>query len=294
MSENTRVYWIHAVTPLHVGMGRGVDFVDLPVMREKVTGWPLVPGSAMKGVLRDRFERDNRNETFVSAAFGKAAKGDEDDVAGALVLSDARLVLLPVRSYFGTFVYATSPLVLTRLARDLEAAALLGIPEVPALPAHDRALVARTEVICANGQVFFEDLDFAASEDPGALAWAKFLAGQVFRDRPQEQEIFVARFVILPDMAFDFLSQTGTEVQARVRIDDKKKTVAEGALWYEESLPAETVLAGLAWCDQVWDPGYSVQEVLEKVCGQPLVCQVGGKATVGRGRVRCLFSGKEA
>ncbi len=54
---NTRMYWIHAITPLHVGSGRGVGFIDLPIMREKVTSWPLVPGSAVKGVMREHFIR---------------------------------------------------------------------------------------------------------------------------------------------------------------------------------------------------------------------------------------------
>lgn len=293
MSDNARVYWIHTLTPLHVGAGRGVAFVDLPVMREKVTGWPLVPGTAMKGVLRDLFERDECNRDFVGATFGRAAERAEDDRAGALVLTDAHLVLLPAQSYFGTFVYATSSLALRRLARDLEQAGVPGVPPVPPAPAGEQALVAKAEAISEGGRMFFEDLDFAAVEDPTALAWARFVAGQLFPGRPQDQKEFHARFTILPDSAFDFLSETGTEVQARVRIDDKTKTVAGGALWYEESLPPETVLAGLAWCDRVWAEGFTARHILDRVCGRPLVCQVGGKATTGRGRIRCLFSGKE-
>ena len=49
--KDTKIYWLQAVTPLHVGAGRGVGFIDMPVMREKVTTWPFVPGSAMKGVM---------------------------------------------------------------------------------------------------------------------------------------------------------------------------------------------------------------------------------------------------
>src|SRR5688572_24809920 len=41
MPDNTRVYWLQALTPLHVGAGRGVGYIDLPIMREKVTQWPL-------------------------------------------------------------------------------------------------------------------------------------------------------------------------------------------------------------------------------------------------------------
>ena len=107
---NTRMYWIHAVTPLHIGSGRGVGFIDLPIMREKVTGWPLVPGSAVKGVMREHFvreftsdkkEMDQEKKELINAAFGK--QDDDSDNqnsksnAGSLVLSDARIVCLPVR-----------------------------------------------------------------------------------------------------------------------------------------------------------------------------------------------------
>lgn len=32
----------------------GLGTVDLPVQRERHTGWPTIPGSAPKGILRDR------------------------------------------------------------------------------------------------------------------------------------------------------------------------------------------------------------------------------------------------
>ena len=51
--SESRLYYIHALSPVHVGAGRGLGFVDLPIVREAVTGWPYVPGSAVKGVLAD-------------------------------------------------------------------------------------------------------------------------------------------------------------------------------------------------------------------------------------------------
>ncbi|MBX6379022.1 MAG: type III-B CRISPR module RAMP protein Cmr4, partial [Clostridia bacterium] len=122
MGSRTRVYWLHALTPLHVGSGRSTDsFVDLPVAREKATGRPVVPGSAVKGVLRDHFEA-SLEQHLLDQAFGRPDDGNSPAQAGALVLSDARLVLLPVRSLYGTFAYLSSPLTLKRLARDLQEA----------------------------------------------------------------------------------------------------------------------------------------------------------------------------
>ncbi|CAG1004418.1 partial CRISPR system Cms endoribonuclease Csm3, partial [Gammaproteobacteria bacterium] len=116
-----KMYWLHALTPLHVGTGRGVGFIDLPVAREKATGWPVVPGSGIKGVLADRHgATDDKRKTDpkLAAAFGRA--DDKLANSGALIFTDARMVCLPVRSLYGTFAWVTSPLALRRLARDLE------------------------------------------------------------------------------------------------------------------------------------------------------------------------------
>jgi CRISPR-associated protein Cmr4 len=142
-------------------------------------------------------------------------------------------------------------------------------------------------------RVFLEDLDFTARACPTATAWAKFIAKSVFADAEPWQELFKKRFVVLPDTAFDFLCETGTEVHTRVRIDDEMKVVAKGALWTEESLPAETVLAGLVQCDRVFarsGDDVTPSGLLDRFAKDSMALQIGGKATVGRGQVRCVFT----
>jgi len=39
---NTRIYWLHALSPTHAGVGRGVGYIDLPIDRDGVTGWPRI------------------------------------------------------------------------------------------------------------------------------------------------------------------------------------------------------------------------------------------------------------
>jgi hypothetical protein len=34
---------LYTRTPLHAGSGASVDVVDLPIMRERITGFPVVP-----------------------------------------------------------------------------------------------------------------------------------------------------------------------------------------------------------------------------------------------------------
>ncbi|MGH8656044.1 MAG: type III-B CRISPR module RAMP protein Cmr4 [Gammaproteobacteria bacterium] len=109
-------------------------------------------------------------------------------------------------------------------------------------------------------------------------------------------KIFKERFAILPDNSFDFLCKMGTEINARIRIDDEKKTVAKGALWYEESLPAESILAGLVWCARVFSDDRTITQgkLLQTYCTGERSLQIGGKATIGKGRVRCLFNGDQS
>lgn len=305
MENNTRMYWLQTITPLHVGAGKGVGFIDMPIMREKVTDWPLVPGSATKGVLRDHFSQNGneKQKELIDVAFGKQII-DESSNAGSLILTDAHIVCLPVRSLYGTFAYITSPLVLERLKRDLEAAGYKDIPLTPR-PARNEALLMDGSKVVGEGQVFFEDLDFMAKEDESAKKWAEMLARVIFPKEPVKETVWSGilkeRFVILNDDCFNFLSKTGTEVTAHVRIEDETKIVARGALWYEETLPAEAILAGIAWCDRVFGSEKLAEklgvekitrrDILETYCTtDKLDLQIGGKATVGKGRVRCLFT----
>lgn len=289
----TKSYWLHALSPLHVGAGRGLGHIDLPIAREKTTHWPYVPGSAVKGVLADHHgasdEASRKEETLKKLAFGLG--GDDEAAAGALVFTDARLVCLPVQSFYGTFAWCASPLVLQNLKRDLEAAGM----QTPALPG-DRgsdspwAALPETSLLAPKGKIYLQDLDCDASADEAATEWASFLGKKLFADDEEWKKIFAERFAIISNDLFDYLCVLGTQVDARIRIDGEKGTVATGGLWYEESLPAETILAGIVWCDGNRIGQKKAAELLERFASDQALIQVGGKATVGRGRVRLSFA----
>lgn len=287
MSQST-MYWIHAITPLHVGAGRGVGFIDLPIMREKATNYPLAPGSSVKGVLREFFEQQGAAPGALDAAFGKSS--DDGGNSGSLLFSDARMVCLPVRSFHGTFAFATSPMALRFLSKVKEIQA--GKPTGLAIPhpaGETWALTAEKSVLSQGTNAYLEDLDFSSQADRDADRWAKSLAEWIFPD-PQWQEVFMERFAVLPDSAFDYLLETGTEVNARIRLDDETKIVAQGALWYEECLPAQTILAGLVTCERVYGKTeLQVQNLVDYFCTKPIACQMGGKATTGKGQVVVRF-----
>ncbi|MDR1621242.1 MAG: type III-B CRISPR module RAMP protein Cmr4 [Synergistaceae bacterium] len=289
-------YWLHVISPLHVGAGRGVGYIDLPIVREKATNWPYIPGSAVKGVLRqyavDTRKQEDPKKEKIDAAFGQG--GDSDSSAGALVFSDAFIVCLPVRSFYGTFAWITSPLALRRFRRRADFKNFENIPE----PTSDQAVVAGGNGISPQSQgdpakVYLEDIDLNAEHNDGAISGiAEFLSQGVFPDDESWRSIFKRRFAVVHDDIFTFMCETGTEVSARIRIDDNKKAVAKGALWYEESLPVETILTGTVWCDKVYG-NLTPEDVMKEFCDSStgsFDLQIGGKATTGKGRVRCLFS----
>ena len=295
MAIADRVYWLHAITPLHVGAGRGNGYIDLPVIREKVTGFPFVPGSSTKGVFadfnqatddaRDPEKPEGVYRKLVHAAFGRA--GEDTANSGALSFTDARLVCLPVRSLYGTFAWCTCPMILQRLKRDLELTGVENLDDVGSLTNQAHNPVGSTGLL-QGGKAYIEDLDITVQGCNIAAAWAKTISEFVFADVAW-REIFKERFLVLPDNIFAFLAETGTEVQAHICIDPDYKRVKNGALWYEESLPAESILAGLVQCAGPYGvTGVSKAEVLS-LLDHDQVLQMGGKATTGKGQVRMMF-----
>ena len=278
-------FLLHALSPLHAGTGEAADVVDLPTARMRATRIPIVPGSSIKGVLRDARRAADAEKT--EAVFGPS--DDPSAHAGALVVGDARLLALPVRSFRGTFAWATSPLLLTLASRDFEQQAR----QIPVIDERG-ARVAEQSCCVHNERLYLEDLDLPAVESEEATAWARMLAPLA----SPGADIFSKRFVIVDDDTMAFLSETATQVDARVRLDAKTRTVAPGALWLEESLPPETLLVGILAADRSRRPGVSMtpQDVLDFALHGEEILQFGGKATTGRGRCRIIpvSGGKEA
>lgn len=54
MFEASEMLYLYVETPLHAGSGSSVGLVDLPIQRERVTHYPLVQSSGVKGKLRSK------------------------------------------------------------------------------------------------------------------------------------------------------------------------------------------------------------------------------------------------
>lgn len=280
-----KVFHLHALSALHVGIGQAVGVVDLPIMRARASNLPIVPGSALKGVLRDEFDGQPAQQRL----FGpQEIKDNQSAHAGALALGDAQLLILPVRALAGVVAFVTCPFVLARYAQDL-ARSGVSVPAPAAVGTESCRVTANSVCQAGDAKVVLEDLDLAA--EPGADDWAATIAAAIHPDDREWQQRFAEHFVIVADDVFGFLADTATEVRARVRIGESG-TVAPGALWYEENLPAETVLWGVVAYGPARDgSGLGQTDVAREFSagiGGAKLIQIGGKATIGRGLVRFL------
>jgi CRISPR-associated protein Cmr4 len=284
-----RAYFIHALSPLHAGTGQAQGVIDLPIARLRGTGIPYLPGSSIKGVLRDAQERGaltKEEKKRVTEVFGPPVDlgPDEDRYSGAIAFGDARLLALPVRSFYGTFAWVTSPLLLRLARRDL-AWEHLEIPGDFATGREPWVGLTKDSALAAKGQVFFEEIETKVNpkEQDRVDRWAEALGTPMLG---KDAALFAERLAVIDDETMTYLWECCTQVDARVRIDRDRGVVQEDALWYEESLPAESILLGVA---VVIKGGPNPQTWLDACLGQTRAdLQFGGKATVGRGRARLI------
>lgn len=238
MTNQTALLLLTSETPLHAGAGQSVDGIDLPIQREVHTHWPCVFGSAVKGALRAHAEqRMASTSTAIADLFGPDHGGAQErdtSHAGALLVGDATLLALPVRSLQSSFKWVTCPQALQRFARTAERLGLkLQWPTITQ-PAPDKALGQ------GDAKLFLEEFRFEQSPDACIGALAKALAplsGGALDAATLEQ-----RLVVVHDDIFSFLARNATSVQPHIAIDSTTKTVKDGALWFEETLPPETLL----------------------------------------------------
>lgn len=290
--------YVHALSPLHAGTGQSLDVIDLPIARERSTDLPYVPGSSVKGVLRAEAE-GNSNWSLAPAdvfsLFGPDTKNAAEH-AGAVIFGDARLLLFPVRSVNELFVWVTSPYLVRRYLRD---EVELGITPTISLESlrsdldvsGDKALVSDAKLLSGK-KLFIDDGDLEAEASKVVLGLAQELAA---RFMPSEwHSTLEGRLAVVSDSQLGFLTRQATEVTARIKIDSTKGTVETGGLWYEEALPAETLLCARIACGDSRRSSVSATSADHyRALSQIGSAQLGGKATVGRGLCRLSWHSAE-
>jgi CRISPR-associated protein Cmr4 len=290
----TKLLYLFTRTPLHIGAGSSVGAIDQPIQRERHTGHPIIPGSSIKGVLRDAArQHPDLSETKIDDAFGPEDSSHKDSGkvtrAGNIAFTEGRILAFPVRSAKGAFAYITCPFVLNQFKRLTTNNSLPAIPEIK----DQSCLASKGVTFLDKGTVVLEEYCFESSDDI-ATEWIEALKDlihdPVWQTVPQ-------RLAILSDGDFAHFVKATTEISNHNRIDAKTGTVDDGALFNLESVPAETLF--MASLHSISRPearaqaekngpeisiysSDSLSDITTLIESTPLL-QFGGNSTTGRG-----------
>ena len=283
MTQANAILGLLAQTSIHAGTGSNVGVIDLPIQREGHNGYPCVFGSSMKGALRNRAETQyGKNNPSVIYIFGPDTNGASDH-AGALMVSDARLLLLPIRSLTSQFKWVTCPAVLKRFKNDAQRFGLnVDIDSTLLAKLEDTSALVPNQTTV--GSLFLEEYRFDTKSRNLDSLIASINQLMKFDAVTALQE----QLVIVSDNMFAHLCQHATPVNAHIAIESETKTVKAGALWYEETLPPETLLyvglsANKARAKGAEMPADAILGSVTSLFTQKPWLQIGGNETVGMG-----------
>jgi CRISPR-associated protein Cmr4 len=309
-------------TPLHAGSGSDLGIVDLPIQRERHTDFPKIESSSLKGSIRESYESKINSKSFATIdsddtkihrvfgyddgslskdekkalenCFKNSRKELQKDFAGAVGFSDARLLLFPVKSMKGVFAWITCPKALGQFKSDLVYAGKTKESEKiePFLGIEDIAVTCSGSKIKfdTKNKIVLEEYAFDCDDSTELTDMAAWLSKTVFGDLPDYWKNKVKTdIVVLPDNDFKDFVNLSTEVITRTKINNVTGTVAKGALFTEEYLPAESLMYSLV----LTAPEFRAENPMteDKVRGfietnLPPVIQLGGNATLGKGIIR--------
>jgi len=274
-------------TPLHVGAGSAIGAIDAPVMRERHTGHPIIPGSSLKGVLRDAVAgKKGRDSSIIHEGFGKEefenkeTKKKDPGQAGAISFGEAQILLFPVRSAKGGFAFVTCPSVLARYAT----ASGLGSQWENALKSMQglgdgQALAGKAVTNEQAKACILEDYKFAVSAESDK-AICEHLSGIFYNHELLKNS--AGRIVVLSDGDFAFFVLNTTQVTHHNCIDDETGIVKDGALFNKETVPADSLF--FAPLSLLREDRMDAEYLLDELCGGLLpIIQVGADASTGLG-----------
>ena len=280
------VLGLYIETPLHCGAEGGTGYVDLPIQRERHTQYPVIPGSTVKGVLRDEL-RESLGDEGVTLIFGK----DDAQSPGAVSFGDGILVAFPVRSSEAPFHWITCPFVLERVSRVLGASFAVNPPE------------AGSAWTAGTGSVLLEEIrlekkalpSFFTEKDGGFPHLLRLLPADD-RGFAYTRKLFAERLLIVSDADFKELVETSTEVVTRIKLnalgtttnipDGEHKEIEgtdrQGNLFVEELVPPEALFLSPLRAGNL---GADFVGALRE---RPVI-RLGGDETIGRGVTHMTF-----
>jgi CRISPR-associated protein Cmr4 len=289
-----RVGYLYSLAPIHCG-GEGDLGNILEIAREVHTNFPYVPGSSLRGSLRDEVQQYG-DQKVCDRLFGKELNGDGQMGVHQIWFGDARLLWVPMRtmaikgSKKNVFTWVSCH----SLIRDH---ALIARKPVVNFPDHPVGTTVQAETYLIS------DAEITVHPVSDEQKRATLLSGQWASSLASVQPEWTKNHIVLPDDDFQVLMEHSlwTQVRNKIQENDNGKTQAGAAeiFWTDVCIPRDTILYFSWGYSLLKDKPGSANRVNgddhEKLIAilQGLL-QVGGQANVGRGWVQSWVSNSQS
>lgn len=279
-----RIGYLYSLAPIHCG-GEGDLGNILEIAREVHTDFPYIPGSSLRGSLRDEVKQQNPD--CADTLFGKELDDNGQMGVHQVWFGDARLLWIPMRTMSAGHKDVFTWVSCHSLIRDH--AILAGLPAVQ-FPAHPVGTKPGTYSV-ADAQIEVSALN---KEQRAGLTlsgeWADSLEDAVKTTWSDSR-------LVLPDDDFQVLMEHSLWTQVRNKIQEQKDgTNSEGSaevFWTDVCIPRDTILY-YSWGYKLLSKNSMNPEQHELIMNTIKgLIQVGGQANVGRGWVQS-WVGNEA
>ena len=301
MYRKSNLLFLMNQTPMHAGSGDSLGIIDMPIQRERHTGFPKIEASSLKGSIREHFERalDEKDEKIL-AAFGTEGENNKGSRAGSLGFTDARLLLFPVKSMRGVFAWVTCPKIISVFNEELKLAGYQDHFDVKA-----NTVATGNNLALNSNKIVLEEYTFEVNDVTGKKNavndLGEWLSLNLLEGKGYFADKLMTDIVVLSDDDFKDFVTLSTEVLTRTKINNETGTVEDGALFTEEYLPAEALLytnvltaAEFATSDdkkanKMFNTEQDLRKYFSGFVAKDNIFQVGGNATLGKGIVKAKF-----
>lgn len=294
--------YLKCIEECHIGSGESVNIIDLPIQREKHTGFPFITSNSLKGSLREHFENVNDDEVKNLYLFGHEqsaykklnAESKKEypniDRAGSIAITDSRLLLFPVRSYYGIWAYITCPYVLKNFATHYNTYVK------PESPISFKDLDNCIDLVSDESKIYKSEQNhnFAYLEEHKLSL--NISNNQNFTDniitlinQTNIQNLF-ENILIVQDEIFSYFTNFHTIISPHNKISDQG--ISEN-LFYEEMLNCESILYSFVFDSNIF-ANYIFEEsspskYFKKILNQNNIFQIGAGQTTGKGIINAII-----
>ncbi|MEW6194395.1 MAG: type III-B CRISPR module RAMP protein Cmr4 [Bacteroidota bacterium] len=262
-----QAFIITTLTSTHLGSGEThIGVIDNLVQKDPVTKIPVFHSSGIKGALKWHFK--NHPSLNINVIFGK-----EDDQPGHLIINEATLITLPLRSTHKVYFECSSPLVLEEYFESLNN--FLSISkDISTFINYLRTQTSDFQMFDECQNIEIEDYCNSSKIDFGSTGELN----EVKKLLKDYCHIDLSRFAIFKDEIFQDICEHNLPIIARNQINEDGTS---GNLFYEEVLPRRTKMSLILGDDGTLNSDFS--SFCDEIVKTTEIIQFGANYSVGYG-----------